>query len=100
MASEIKEYMKKYSIPGVRGWIIDEIEKKKITDEIFLVNDEDALSMTNRLCREEALFCGLSGGANVFVALKIAKMMKKGAQVVTILPDNRYRYFASKHFTT
>ena len=100
MASEIKRYMKQYSIPGVKGWIIEEIEKKEITDEIFLVNNEDALSMADRLCREEALFSGLSGGANVFVAMKIAEKMKKGAQVVTILPDNRYRYFASKHFTT
>jgi len=100
MASEIKRYMKKYSIPGVRGWIIEEIEKKKITDKIFLVTDEEAINMANRLCREEALFCGLSGGANVFVALKIAEKMNKGEQVVTILPDNRYRYFTSEHFTT
>jgi len=100
MASEIKKYMKKYSIPGVRGWIIDEIVRKKIADEIFLVNDVDAQSMADRLCREEGLFCGLSSGANVFVALEIAKKMKKGARVVTILPDNRYRYFASRHFTT
>jgi cysteine synthase len=100
MASEIKKYMKKYSIPGVRGWIIDEIVKKKIADDIFLVNDEEAQNMTDRLCREEGIFCGLSGGANVYVALKIAQRMKKNDQVVTILPDNRYRYFTTRHFTT
>jgi cysteine synthase A len=100
MAPEIKHYMKKYSIPGVEGWIIEEIEKRKIVDKIFLVSNQDALNMANRLCREEGLFCGMSSGANVFVALQIAEKMKKSEHVVTILPDNRYRYFASEHFTT
>lgn len=100
MAPEIKHYMKKYSIPGVEGWIVEEIERRRIVDEIFLVEDQDAVRMANRLCREEGLFCGMSGGANVFIALQIAKKMKPGEQVVTILPDNRYRYFTSEHFTT
>ena len=100
VAPEIKHYMKKYSIPGVEGWIVEEIQRRGVVDELFLVSDEDAVGMADRLCREEGLFCGMSGGANVFIALKIAALLKKGEQVVTILPDNRYRYFASKHFTT
>jgi len=56
--------------------------------------------MANRLCREEGLFCGMSGGANVFVALQIAQKLGPGQNIVTILPDNRYRYFASENFTT
>jgi cysteine synthase A len=35
MAPEIKVYMEKYRIPGVEGWIIEEIQKRKIVDEIF-----------------------------------------------------------------
>jgi len=100
MAPEIKHYMEKYSIPGVKGWIIEEIRKRKIVDKIFLVADQDAIDMANRLCREEGLFCGMSGGANVYISLKIAEKMKRGDHVVTILPDNRYRYFISQHFTT
>jgi cysteine synthase len=100
MAPEIREYMKKYSIPGVEGWIIDEIERRGIVDEIFLVSNEEAKAMTNRLCREEGLFCGMSGGANVFIALKVAEKMGPEERVVTVLPDNRYRYFRSENFTT
>jgi len=100
MAPEIKVYMEKYRIPGVEGWIIEEIRKRKIVDEIFLVSDQEAIGMAHRLCEEEGLFCGMSGGANVFISLKIAERMKKGETVVTILPDNRYRYFTSEHFTT
>jgi cysteine synthase A len=100
MAPEIKTYMKKYSIPGVEGWIIEEIERRKIVDEIFLIGNREAVTMANRLCREEGLFCGMSGGANVFVALQIAEKLAPNQNVVTILPDNRYRYFASENFTT
>jgi len=84
----------------VEGWIVEEIVRRKIVDEIFLVDDHDAVGMANRLCKEEGLFCGMSGGANVFIALQIAEKMNPNQQVVTILPDNRYRYFASEHFTT
>ncbi len=100
MAPEIKTYMKKYSIPGVEGWIVEEIERRKIVDEIFLIGNQEAVGMANRLCREEGLFCGMSGGANVFVALQIAAKLGPHQNVVTILPDNRYRYFASENFTT
>jgi len=45
------------------------------------------------LCREEGLFCGMSSGANVYAALKIAEKLGRGANVVTVLVDRRDRYF-------
>jgi cysteine synthase len=56
--------------------------------------------MAHRLTEEEGLFCGMSSGANVYVALKVAKQMGKGKNVVTILHDSRDRYFFVEHFTT
>ncbi len=100
MIPEIRKYMKKYGIPGVEGLIITEIEKRDIVDEVFLVKDKDAIEMTHRLCMEEGLFCGMSSGANVHVALQIAQKYGSGKNIVTILPDNRDRYFAAEHFTT
>lgn len=100
MAPELMPYMKKYGIPGVTGWIISEIENRKITSDVFLVNDEDAIQMAHRLAREEGLFCGMSSGANVFIAKKIAKILGKGKNVITILPDSRDRYLDVEHFTT
>lgn len=100
MGPEIRKYMKKYGIPGVEGLIINEVEKRGIVDEIFLVKDKDAVEMAHRLCEEEGLFCGISSGANVHVALQIAPKFGSGKNIVTILPDNRYRYFAAEHFTT
>ncbi len=100
MGPEIRKYMKKYGIPGVGGLIVEEMEKRGIVDEIFLINDKDAIEMAHRLCEEEGLFCGMSSGANVHVALQVAQKIGAGQNIVTILPDNRYRYFAVEHFTT
>ena len=49
--------------------------------------------MAERLSREEGLFCGMSSGANVYAAVQRAKEMKAGSKIVTVLVDNRYRYF-------
>ena len=100
MGPEIRKYMRKYGIPGVEGLIISEIEKKGIVDEVVFVKDNDAIEMAHRLCEEEGLFCGMSSGANVHVALQVAQKCGSGKNIVTILPDSRDRYFATEHFTT
>lgn len=100
MAPEIEFYMKKYGIPGIAGWIILEIDKRKVVEKTFLVRNEDAISMAHRLCEEEGLFCGMSSGANVFVSLEVAKTLEKNKNIVTILPDSRDRYLSSENFTT
>ena len=48
--------------------------------------------MANRLCTEEGIYCGMSSGANVLVALRIAERLKKGQNVVTVIVDRRDRY--------
>jgi len=100
MGPEIRKYMEKYEVPGVGGLIVEEIEKRGLVDDVFLVGDEDAINMAHRLCEEEGLFCGMSSGANVYIALKVSQKLGSGKNVVTILPDNRYRYMAVEHFTT
>ena len=50
--------------------------------------------MTRRLAREEALLVGISSGANVAAALKLAQTLPPGSVVVTILCDNGNRYLS------
>ncbi|MFC1955939.1 PLP-dependent cysteine synthase family protein [Chloroflexota bacterium] len=100
MGPEIRKYMEKYGVPGVEALIVEDMREKGIVDEVFLVNDEDARAMGHRLCEEEGLFCGMSSGANVHVALQVAKDLDKDKTIVTVLADNRYRYLAVEHFTT
>lgn len=97
---EMQSYMKKYAIPGTEGWIVEELKKSGIVEKCFLVKDKDAIEVAHRLAKEEGLFVGMSSGANVYVALKIAKKLGNGKVVVTVLPDRRDRYFTSEHFTT
>jgi cysteine synthase len=61
-------------------------------EEFFKISEEDARAMANRLCSEEGIYCGMSSGANVLVALKIAERLKKGQNVVTVIVDRRDRY--------
>ncbi len=100
MAPQLRPYMEKYGIPGVSGWIITQIENRKIVAETYLVENQDAVEMAHRLAREEGLFCGMSSGANVFVSLQVARKMEKGKNLAVILPDRRDRYFYTEHFTT
>ena len=93
-----------YRIPGfgdeVTGGIIEEMMESGIVDEVVKVSNHDAIEMSDRLVREEGLFCGVSSGANVFQALRAAEEMGQGSRVVTILPDSRDRYLTEKKYTT
>jgi cystathionine beta-synthase len=82
---------------GLKKWqteksIVEKMIEMGYPDEFYMVSAEDARSMANRLCREEGIYCGMSSGANVLIALKIAKKMKKGQNVVTVIVDRRDRY--------
>ncbi|MEM2184694.1 MAG: cysteine synthase family protein [Candidatus Methanomethylicia archaeon] len=73
-------------------FIIEEIVDKALPNEVIHVNHEEARIMANLLCREEGIFCGLSSGANVYAALKIAKKLGRKINIVTVCVDRRDRY--------
>ena len=90
-----------YSRTDISGGIVsDMMEKPHLIDEVVRVSDEEAIKMTHRLWKEEGLFSGVSGGANVLVALNEAKRLGKGKNVVTILPDHGDRYLSEEHYIT
>ena len=63
-------------------------------DKFFRITSEEAREMVNRLCQEEGIFCGMSSGANVAVALKIAERLGPGKNIVTTIVDRRDRYLS------
>ena len=65
---------------------------------IDIVTDEEAISTTKRLIREEGILCGISSGTNVAAALRLAKQLGPGKTVVTVLPDTGERYFSTELF--
>ncbi|MCH7896900.1 MAG: cysteine synthase A [candidate division NC10 bacterium] len=83
-----------HAIQGIGASFVPEVLNVEILDEIIAVSDEDAIKMTARLTREEGLLVGVSAGANVFAAVKVAGELEKGKIVVTILPDTGERYLS------
>ncbi len=76
--------------------IVPGIYDAKTADENVEVATEDAQIMTRRLAREEGLFVGVSAGANVFAALRMAKELKEDAVIATILCDGGGKYLNEK----
>jgi cysteine synthase B len=77
--------------------IVPGIYDASLADENVEVATEDAQAMTRRLAREEGLLVGVSSGANVYAALRLARTLPPGAVLVTILCDGGGRYL-SEHF--
>jgi len=91
-SGSMNRYLSAVGMPPAKS-IVESMLERGIPDEVWTVKDDDARAMMNRLSREEGLFCGMSSGANVHAALKIAETLPEGANVVTVLVDRRDRYF-------
>lgn len=78
---------------------VPEIFDRHALDEVALVKDEDAFEAARRLAREEGIFAGMSSGAAMAVAMRIASEMREGI-VVAVLPDGGDRYLSTNLFTT
>ncbi|MBQ1352129.1 MAG: cysteine synthase A [Oscillospiraceae bacterium] len=83
---------------GIGDGLIPDNLNQSIYDDIYLVSDEEAISVAKDLARKEGLMCGISSGTNVAAALQMAKKLGKGKTVVTILPDTAERYFSTPLF--
>jgi len=76
---------------------IPKIYNSRLIDKTITVKDEDAFKMTKQLAKKEGLFCGVSSGAAMDIAIKVAKQLDSGI-IAVILPDNGYRYLSEKVF--
>ena len=75
-----------------------EIYNRDMLDDKITVNDEEAFETTRRLATEEGIFVGMSSGASVAGAIKIAENMTHGT-IVALLPDRGDRYLSTSLFT-
>jgi cysteine synthase A len=89
-----------HKIQGIGAGFIPKILNRAVIDRIDTVTDDDAYRMAKRLAGEEALLVGISAGANVVAALRVAQQLGPDKTVVTVLPDRGDRYFSmEKYFT-
>ena len=67
-------------------------------DELLPVPDEEAKEWSLRLAKEEGIFCGLSSGATVCAAMKVAEKAEAGSAILAMLPDTGERYLSTYLF--
>lgn len=85
----------------IQGWTPDfvpEVLNREVAHEVLSVEDTDAISVARRLAAEEGIFTGISGGATVATALRVAESAVPGAVVLAMLPDTGERYFSTPLF--
>ncbi len=87
-------------IPGIRRWpvaYLPKIFEPHRVDRIIDVSEDEAVKTTRRLAKEEGIFCGMSSGGAVAVALKLIEEMTEGT-VVCIICDRGDRYLSGSLF--
>ena len=85
-----------HKIQGIGAGFIPKTYNGDVVDEIFDVDNDDAIRTGRQLAREEGLLVGISSGAAAFAAIEIAKRPeKKGKKIVALLPDTGERYLST-----
>ena len=82
-----------HQIQGIGDGFIPEILDVSMVDEVVEITDEQAIETTRELGRDYCLLVGISSGANVYAARKIASKIK--GNIATVLPDRAERYFST-----
>jgi cysteine synthase A len=88
-----------HKIQGIGGGFIPKNLDLSLVDRVELVTNEESIETARRLAREEGLLSGISCGAAMAVALRLAKEpAQKGKTIVVILPDAGERYLSGALF--
>ncbi|ANB59318.1 cysteine synthase A [Anoxybacteroides amylolyticum] len=84
-----------HKIQGIGAGFVPDILNTEIYDEVITVKTEEAFDAARRAAREEGILGGISSGAAIHAALKVAKQLGKGKKVLAIIPSNGERYLST-----
>lgn len=88
-----------HKIQGIGAGFVPEVLDLSLVDAVELASNDEAIAYARRLSREEGIISGISSGAAVAVAVRLAKRRENaGATIVVILPDSGERYLSSVLF--
>jgi cysteine synthase len=84
-----------HKIQGIGAGFVPSVLNTEIYDDVIQVTTEQSFEASRRVGSEEGILGGISAGAAVYAALKVAKELGKGKKVVAIIPDNGERYLST-----
>lgn len=84
-----------HKIQGLAAGFIPEILNTEVYDEIIQVTTEQAFEHARKAGKEEGILGGISSGAAIYAALKVAKELGKGKKVLAVIPSNGERYLST-----
>jgi cysteine synthase len=86
-----------FLIQGWTGFVVPHWQPDKV-DQVEPIGDDEALEMTRRLSRDEGIFAGISTGANVVGAHRLAERLGPDAVIVTLAVDTAFKYMSVSPF--
>ena len=87
-----------HKIQGIGAGFVPKVLNRAILDGVLTVTDDQAYQTAKLLAKREGLLVGISSGANVFAAQKVAQELGPGKNVVTILCDTGERYISIEKY--
>lgn len=84
-----------HKIQGIGAGFVPAILDTTIYDQVISVSSEEALKTARKIGEKEGVLVGISSGAAVFAALKVAKELGRGKKVLALIPDNGERYLST-----
>ncbi|MEH7093585.1 MULTISPECIES: cysteine synthase A [Neobacillus] len=84
-----------HKLQGLGAGFVPDTLNTNIYDEVIQIGTEEAFEASRRAAREEGILGGISSGAAISAALKVAKELGKGKKVLAIIPDNGERYLST-----
>jgi cysteine synthase A len=87
-----------HKIQGIGAGFIPKVLNQRILDRVITVTDDQAYQTAKALSKKEGLLVGISAGANVFAAQKVAQEVGPGKNVVTVLCDTGERYISIEKY--
>lgn len=87
-----------HKIQGIGANFVPDILNREIYDQVITIENEEAFEYARRAAKEEGILCGISSGAAISAALKVAKELGAGKRVIAVVPSNGERYLSTPLF--